>query len=435
MFAVPAGSGSPKPRPRRAGPGRGRRELGRRDRPAERRQVGRQPRQQRPEPGPGTMADASAGRRTCPASAVWYLVLTGTAAAPSSDEGEPGQRERGLVRQQHRHPVAGPDAAVAQRLRVAGRQAVHVGEGQRSPGSNRQATRSGHRLGRGADRRRPASPAGPGGSVRSSRPPSGATVSAAKSTSAAIASSSAQSAPRSRACLASARASARLVPQPGRDLGRDLLVLARRSDLVHQPSSSARAAPNRSPSSSSSFARTGPTSSGSSREMPPVTLRPDRHLGKPELRVLGRHHQVAAERELAAGPEGVAVHGRDDRAGEPADRPGHVLDLLDPQPGGQHRLRRQRLLQVVPGAERPAPARQHDHPGAVLAGPGQGRDQAGGQFRHDRVEPVRAVQVDPRHRLGSARNRPPRQESFPVVVCVLPRRQPGRGDPVTAIWG
>ena len=64
---------------------------------------------------------------------------------------------------------------------------------------------------------------------------------------------------------------------------------------------------------------------------------------------------------------------------------------LGPGPG----LRRERLLEVLPHAERPAGALEHHD--ALLRDLAQGRDQVLEQLDVDRVEPVRAFEPDDRH--------------------------------------
>ena len=76
--------------------------------------------------------------------------------------------------------------------------------------------------------------------------------------------------------------------------------------------------------------------------MPPVTLSPTADLGEAELGVLGGDHQVAGQRELAAGAERVAVDSGEHRAGEAADQPGDLLDGLEPLPGLHRGLDRPR---------------------------------------------------------------------------------------------
>ena len=75
------------------------------------------------------------------------------------------------------------------------------------------------------------------------------------------------------------------------------------------PSRAASRPSKNSPVMISSLARASPTVRGRKCVTPPVQKSPTPDLREGELRVLGRHHQVAVERQLAAAAHRVPVHG------------------------------------------------------------------------------------------------------------------------------
>ena len=90
------------------------------------------------------------------------------------------------------------------------------------------------------------------------------------------------------------------------------------------------------------------------------------------------------------------MHGGDDRERRLADQPRHVLDPLQPLPVFRLADRLPLLPQVVPGAERPARAGEDTGTDVVCSGLAERPAQLLDQFRHDRVQPARAVQGDDR---------------------------------------
>jgi hypothetical protein len=88
------------------------------------------------------------------------------------------------------------------------------------------------------------------------------------------------------------------------------------------------------------------------------------------------------------------VHGGHDRERRLPDQPRHVLDPLQPPPVFRLADRILLLPQVVPGAERPARAGEDAGTHVVCSGLAERPTQLLHQFRHDRVQPARAVQGD-----------------------------------------
>ena len=127
---------------------------------------------------------------------------------------------------------------------------------------------------------------------------------------------------------------------------------------------------------------------------PRVDGEPEGRRREPEDRAVGADAQVGGDRELRPRTDGRAVHGRDDRDGD-----GH-----DPLQHRVERVEEPRVadgVEVRPGAERGALARQHHHPGPAGDGVVERGVQVAAVRGVERVAPV--VARDPQLGDGAVR--------------------------------
>ena len=82
------------------------------------------------------------------------------------------------------------------------------------------------------------------------------------------------------------------------------------------------------------------------------------------------------------------------------DRLQQWLIFLRKDPLKIHRLDGRRILQILPGAERPARPGEHDHPGLALR-PRNGRAQIQPHLAVQRIHHLGSVQGDHRHAGGA----------------------------------
>src|SRR3954451_15671749 len=201
---------------------------------------------------------------------------------------QPEQRELGLVAQHHRDPVAGADPASGQRRGEPVAEAVDVGEGEAAagfvedPGGAQRPQLGGARdeLGERAN-------FGERRHVRLRKASVDAATAAEVSvmrawlTSSSSAGSMSVLASRTRFAIAAAAGGCSAIRFA--QLSASAWSCSAGTAALTMPSSAAFRPSKRSPSSRSSFALSGPTSSGSSRDAAPVTLRPSETSGKAKI--------------------------------------------------------------------------------------------------------------------------------------------------------